>query len=203
MANTVFPSGTQVAHEPTVSRTTPAIAGKPMRRNQSVYMDTNGQNRAVQAEVQDLVGKAINNILTSIAGLPSIGGDLGGTAASPIVVNTHLINPLPVAQGGTGASNTAPNTVFAGPVVGTGAPLFRVLTTADLPSNLILSSPAPVVIAGQVGLGSTVGFGNGAAATPVTTTLLGTGAGPAAPQTVIGYLQINVAGTIQWIPYFT
>ena len=44
------------------------------------------------------------------------------------------------------------------------------------------------------------GFGNGAAGTAVTTKLLGTGTGPAAPQTVVQYAEVNINGTIYWIP---
>ena len=35
------------------------------------------------------------------------GGDLGGTAGVPTVVSTHLSSPLPLTQGGTGASTSA------------------------------------------------------------------------------------------------
>lgn len=44
------------------------------------------------------------------------------------------------------------------------------------------------------------GFGNGAAGTAVTTTLLGTGSGPATPQTIVKYLQVTLSGTTYWIP---
>jgi len=39
------------------------------------------------------------------AGAVQLAGDLGGTAASPHVVGTHLTAPLPVAQGGTGSAS--------------------------------------------------------------------------------------------------
>jgi len=53
-----------------------------------------------------------------------------------------------------------------------------------------------------VSLGTPTGFGSGTAGTAVTTTTKGTGSGPTTPQTVVGYLKMNVAGTIVWIPYF-
>ncbi|MFE2712227.1 beta strand repeat-containing protein [Streptomyces mirabilis] len=40
-------------------------------------------------------------------GVVQLAGDLAGTAASPQVVGTHLASPLPVAQGGTGASTAS------------------------------------------------------------------------------------------------
>lgn len=41
---------------------------------------------------------------TSAPGLVQLSNDLGGSADSPTVVDTHLANPLPVAQGGTGSN---------------------------------------------------------------------------------------------------
>lgn len=61
-------------------------------------------------------GAANNDVLTSDAngnaswqpaGSQSgvqVGGDIGGTNLSPQVISTHLTNPLPVAQGGTGST---------------------------------------------------------------------------------------------------
>jgi hypothetical protein len=40
-------------------------------------------------------------------GAAAVAGDIGGTPASPQVTGTHLASPLPVAQGGTGASSAA------------------------------------------------------------------------------------------------
>jgi len=41
---------------------------------------------------------------TGATGVVELAGDLAGTATSPTVVSTHLTNPLPVAQGGTGST---------------------------------------------------------------------------------------------------
>ena len=38
-------------------------------------------------------------------GITPPAGDIGGTTASPTVVDTHLTSPLPVAQGGTGTAD--------------------------------------------------------------------------------------------------
>ena len=51
-----------------------------------------------------------------------------------------------------------------------------------------------------MGPGTISGFGTGAAGTTVTTTTLGAGSGPANPQTVVKYLQVNVAGVLYWMP---
>jgi hypothetical protein len=42
---------------------------------------------------------------TSAEGIVQLAGDFSGTATSPTVVSTHLASPLPLAQGGTGASS--------------------------------------------------------------------------------------------------
>jgi hypothetical protein len=44
-------------------------------------------------------------------------------------------NVVAVGQGGTGASSTSQNYIFAGPTSGSGAPSFRVLVSGDIPSN--------------------------------------------------------------------
>jgi len=63
-------------------------------------------------------------------------------------------------------------------------------------NNPTPSSPPSGVLA----LGTTTGFGNGTSGTPVTTTKLGTGTGPANPQTVVHYLQVNIGGAAYWVP---
>jgi len=63
-----------------------------------------------------------------------------------------------------------------------------------------ITGATPTGTGTKLGLGNTTGFGNGAAATPVTTTLLGTGSGPANPQTVVKYLEIDLGGTKYWLP---
>ena len=46
----------------------------------------------------------VNDATTSAPGIIQLSGDLSNTATDPEVVSTHLANPLPVAQGGTGSS---------------------------------------------------------------------------------------------------
>jgi hypothetical protein len=55
------------------------------------------------------------------------GNDFNGTAALSGVISTTF--------GGTGASTTSQNFVFAGPASGSGAPSFRQLTSADVPAG--------------------------------------------------------------------
>jgi hypothetical protein len=63
-----------------------------------------------------------------------------------------------------------------------------------------VASPTTAVAAGQLGIGTTSGFGNGAAGTAVTTTTKNTGTGPTTPQTIVNYLEVNLAGTNYWVP---
>lgn len=49
---------------------------------------------------------------TTVPGAVTLAGDLGGTAASPRVLSTHLTSPLPAAQGGLGSTAGA-GAVFA------------------------------------------------------------------------------------------
>jgi hypothetical protein len=65
---------------------------------------------------------------TALATARSIyGNNFDGTAALSGVISTTF--------GGTGASSTSQNFVFAGPTSGAGAPSFRLLTSADVPAG--------------------------------------------------------------------
>jgi hypothetical protein len=65
---------------------------------------------------------------TALATSRSIyGNDFDGTAALSGVISTTF--------GGTGASSTSQNFVFAGPTSGAGAPSFRQLTSSDVPAG--------------------------------------------------------------------
>ena len=65
---------------------------------------------------------------------------------------------------------------------------------------LMLTGATPTGGAGQLSLGTTTGFGNGSAGTTVTTTTKSTGTGPATPQTIVSYLEVDLAGTKYWLP---
>jgi hypothetical protein len=74
----------------------------------------------------DLTGNA--STATALATARSIyGNNFDGTAALSGVISTTF--------GGTGASSTSQNFVFAGPTSGAGAPSFRQLTSSDVPAG--------------------------------------------------------------------
>jgi len=57
------------------------------------------------------------------------------------ITNLTLANPLQISSGGTGATTSAPNFVFAGPFIGSAAPpSFRALVNTDLPSYISVSN---------------------------------------------------------------
>lgn len=53
------------------------------------------------------------------SGSITVGGDLSGTAASAQVIATHLSSPLPILQGGTGATTFAGAAIVTGPASAT------------------------------------------------------------------------------------
>ena len=76
---------------------------------------------------------------------------------------------------------------------------FNTNTSLNTAANL---NPAPAPTGpNPIYFGQTTTIGNGSAGTAVTTTAAGTGGGPAAPQTVAGYIQTTVNGTTAWVPY--
>ena len=57
------------------------------------------------------------------------------------ITDLTLANSLPISSGGTGATTSAPNFVFAGPFIGSAAPpSFRALVNTDLPSYISVSN---------------------------------------------------------------
>lgn len=69
-------------------------------------------------------------------------------------------------------------------------------------STAFITAATPTGTGTELGLGNTTGFGNGSAGTAVTTTTKSTGSGPATPQTVVKYLEIDLGGTKYWMPLF-
>lgn len=49
---------------------------------------------------------------------------------------------------------------------------------------------------------NTIGIGNGSPGQGVTTRKQGTGGGPTAPTTIVGYTKIIIGGTTFWMPLF-
>ena len=81
------------------------------------------------------------------------------------------------------------------------APSYLPLAGGTLSGALILDAATPTTSVTGVAFGDTTGFGNGASAQTVYTTAKGTGTGPTTPQTVVGYLEININGVVAWVPY--
>ncbi len=108
-----------------------------------------------------------NNAVTSakIADGAIVGADI---ANSTIDLTTKVTGILPVSNGGTGASSTSQNFVFAGPTSGAGAPSFRALTSGDLPAG------SGSYIQNQTATAQTAGFNINGSGTLSTATLTGT-----------------------------
>jgi hypothetical protein len=84
--------------------------------------------------------------------------------------------------------------------IGTDTPFNLSGTSLSLLGSLILKGATPTTAASQLGIGTSTGFGTGTAGTAVTTTTLGGGSGPTTAETVVKYLEIDLAGTKFWIP---
>lgn len=75
-----------------------------------------------------------------------------------------------------------------------------IATASATATTLTATGATPTGTGTNLGLGNTTGFGNGAAGTAVTTTLKNTGTGPATPQTIVKYLELDLGGTKYWLP---
>ena len=87
----------------------------------------------------DLTALLVNaNNLSDVSSAATARGNLTAAksgANSDITSLTGLTTPLASSEGGTGAATAAQNAVFAGPSSGgSGAPSFRAVTTADVPT---------------------------------------------------------------------
>ncbi len=113
--------------------------------------------KLVTSATNSFTGTANTNLASGTTpGLVQLTNDMGGTAASPQVVATHLSSALPVNQGGTGATSLAANNVLLGN--GTSA----LQTVAPGTSGYVLmsngttwsSQPTPVITSFSVDGGS-------------------------------------------------
>jgi hypothetical protein len=132
---------------------------------------------------QSSVGGAVT--VSQLAASDLSNGTTGTGAVVLANAPTFTANPVFASSTGTGA------------VVLADSPTFTTMITSPV---LVLTGATPTTIAGQVGFGTTTGFGTGAAGTAVTTTTKGGGTGPTTPQTVVNYIEIDIAGTKFWIP---
>src|SRR5665213_350617 len=155
---------------------------------------TGGAHQVVQ---QATVGGAFTVgqlAYSDISGTPQLPQTI--TAATHEWLNSYNAVTGLFTQTQPAASDLSNGVTGSGAVVLATSPTFVTGITTPI---VILTGATPTTIAGQVGLGTTTGFGNGIPATPVTTTTLGTGSGPVAPQTIVNYLEIDIAGTKYWI----
>ncbi len=109
--------------------------------------------KLVTSATNPFTSSANTNLASSgTPGLVQLTNDLGGTAASPQVLATHLTSGLPVTQGGTGRTSLTANTVL----LGDGTNAFQMVAPGT--SGYVLmsngttwsSQPAPVATAFSV-----------------------------------------------------
>jgi len=106
-----------------------------------------------------------NLTLSSATQVPAI--SLGSSG------NGGVTGTLPITNGGTGATSTSQDYVFAGPTSGAGAPSFRALAAGDIPSL-----PASQITSGQLAIAQ---GGTGAATTSQNYVFAGPTSGSGAP----------------------
>ena len=97
---------------------------------------------------------------------------------------------------------TQPTFQFYGNHSGTPSLLFSIDGSGNTnPAGyLTLTAATPTGSLTGIAFGDTTGFGNGASGN-VTVLAKGTGSGPTTPGTVVGFMEINVNGTVAWVPY--
>lgn len=120
-----------------------------------------------------------------------------GNAAKNIIVGNTINGPSQrygVREDSTGGGTVGSNIIALNYMVenGTGA-TYKLSSSTQAFGNR-------VDYTGVIGFTTSAGFGNGSAATPVTTTTKHTGSGPTTPQTIVKYMEVNLAGTNYWIP---
>ena len=66
-----------------------------------------------------------------------------------VSLTADVSGTLPITNGGTGATSTSQNYVFAGPTSGSGTPSFRALASGDIPNNAANTSGTAAGISGS------------------------------------------------------
>jgi hypothetical protein len=137
-------------------------------------------------------GRAFTNTIDGIMIRSS-----GGNAAKNIIVGNTIKGSSQrygVSEDSTGGGKVGSNIIALNYLVenGTGA-VHNLNSSTQTFGNR-------VDYTGVIALTTPTGFGNGSAATPVTTTTRNTGNGPTTPQTIVKYMEVNLAGTNYWVP---
>jgi hypothetical protein len=83
---------------------------------------------------------------------------------------------------------------------GTYGLIAELTTSRFIAPTLAATAATPTGSGSTLSLGNSTGFGNGSSGTAVTTTTKSSGTGPAAPQTIVKYLEIDLGGTKYWVP---
>lgn len=96
----------------------------------NIQTQLNGKATSSLASTNIFVGNG-SGVATAVA----LSGDAALSNAGELTLNT-----VTVAKGGTGSSTTLANYIFAGPTAVGGAPLFRALVAADLPTGTLAGS---------------------------------------------------------------
>ena len=113
-----------------------------------------------------VTSSTVSDATTSSKGIVELAGDLSGVASAPTVVSTHLAAPLPLNQGGTGATSqnfvdlSATQTIagtktFSSTITGSISRNAATVTTNANLTGPITSTGNATAVAAQTGTGST------------------------------------------------
>ena len=114
---------------------------------------------------------SIQNIGTSGTNIPLLDG-INTWSAAQAMPSLSLTTALPVASGGTGATSATANQIFAAPNGSAGAPGFRALVAADIPTLNQNTTGTAANVTGTVALAN---GGTGATSASAARTALGLG----------------------------
>jgi hypothetical protein len=175
----------------------------------NVYIYGLGTNYAVGQTVDYLVNwnaSTSGNLLMSgvSIGTAFATATVGGAPGTQSLLGNGSLTLRQVPTNGI-VFTPAANGVGTGMILGTNAANSLVLWDIDQVGNatfptLTVGQATPTGSLSGIAFGDTTGFGNGASGN-VTVLAKGSGSGPATPGTIVGFMEINVQGTVAWVPY--